>query len=99
MNEQQLRVIAETAFKRQFADLEIVRIDIRQGLGFEDDSPVVDVNIVYDDESGRVTGHGLLDVLSEVVDEAWEEGKHDLGYPLVHLIAKSGFEQDPPATV
>ena len=58
MNEQQVREIAETAFKRQFGDIEIVRINVRPGFGFEDDSPVVDVNIIYDDESGRVTGRG-----------------------------------------
>lgn len=99
MNEQQLRAIAETAFKRQFSDFEIVRIDIRQGVAFEDDSPVVDVSIVYDDRSGRLTGSGMLDVLSEIGDEAWREGKDELGYPLVHFIAKSGLEQDDPATV
>ena len=99
MNEQQLRAIAETAFKRQFSDLEIVRIDICQGFAFEDDSPVVDVSIVYDDRSGRLTGRGMVDALSEVVDEAWREGKDDLGYPLVHFIARSSLEQDDPATV
>ena len=33
MNEQQLREIAEAAFKRQFGDIEIVRINVRSGVG------------------------------------------------------------------
>ena len=99
MDEQQIREVAEAAFKRHFGDIEIVRIDIRQRLGFEDDSPVVDVDIIYDDEDGQVTGRGYLGVMSEVVDEAWREGKDDLGYPLVHLLAKSGLGQRDPATI
>ena len=99
MNEQQLREIAEAAFKRQFGHIEIVRINIRQRLGFEDDSPVVDVDIYYDDECGQVTGSGYTRVASEVLDKTWYEGKDDLGWPLVHLLVKSGLKQDDPATV
>ena len=99
MDEQQLREIAEAAFKRQFGDIEIVRINIRQGVGFEDDSPIVDVNIIYDDESGRVTGHGLVLTRTELVDKTWREGKEDFGYPCVNFIAKSGLGQRDPATV
>ena len=99
MNEQQVREIAETAFKRQFGDIGIVRINVRPGLGFEDDSPIVDVNIIYDDESGQVTGHGFVRVVSELVDEAWREGKDDLGWPCLSLIPKSEVGQRDPATV
>ena len=81
MNEQQLREIAEAAFKRQFADIDIVRINIRQRLDHDDD-PVVDVSIFYDDENGEVTGRGYLGVISEVVEKAWDDGKHDLGLSL-----------------
>ena len=52
MDEQQLREIAEAAFKRQFADIEVVGINIRQRLDHEEE-PVVDVDIYYDDECGR----------------------------------------------
>ena len=96
MNEQRLREIAEAAFKRQFADIEVVRIDIRQRLDHDDD-PVVDVSIFYDDEDGEVTGSGYLGVMSEVVDKAWDDGQHDLGYPLVHLLVKAGLKQNPTA--
>ena len=98
MDEQQLREIAEAAFKRQFGDIDIVGINIRQRLDHDDD-PVVDVDIIYDDEDGQVAGRGYLGVMSEVVDKTWYEGKDDLGYPLVHLLVKSGIEQDDPTTV
>ena len=99
MDEQQLREIAEAAFKRQFGDIEIVRINVRSGVGFEDDSPIVDVNIIYDDDSGQVTGSGLASARTELVDKTWREGKDDLGYPCVNFIAKSGLGQRDPATV
>ncbi len=90
MNEQQLREIAEAAFKRQFGDIEVVGVNIRRGLGFEDDSPVVHVDIIYDDEDGQVARCGYLGVLSEILDKTWYEGEENLGYPLVHLLVKSG---------
>lgn len=96
MNEQQMREIAEAAFKREFGDIEVVGVNIRQRLDFEGD-PVVDVDIIYDDECGQVTGRGYSRVALEVVDKTWHEGKEDLGYPLVHLLVKSGMEQDPAA--
>ena len=96
MNEQQLREIAEVAFKRQFADIDIVRINIRQRLDHDDD-PVVDVNIYYDDECGQLTADGYSRVRSEVLDKTWYEGKENLGYPLVHLLVKAGLERNPTA--
>ena len=99
MDEQELREIAEAAFKHQFGDIDIIRVNIRQGVGFEDDSPIVDVNIIYDDESGQVTGYGLALTRTELVDKTWREGKDDLGYPCVNFIAKSGLGQRDPATV
>ena len=60
---------------------------------------VADVNIIYDDESGQVTGRGFLSVLSEVVDKTWREGRDDLGYPYLRLIAKSDIGQRDPAAV
>ena len=49
MNNQQVREIAETAFRSRFGDIDIVSINIRPG--FDDyDDPLVDVKIVYDAE-------------------------------------------------
>jgi len=50
MTEQQIREIAEAAFKRQFPDVELNRVNVWPDTGFEDDSPTVDVSIIY----GRV---------------------------------------------
>ena len=97
MNEQQMREIAAAAFKRHFSDIELVRVNVRQTLDFGGD-PVVDVNIIYDDETGELTGEGYCRVMSEVHDKTWLAGKDDLGYPLVHILAKSGLEGRDPAT-
>ena len=97
MDEQQLREIAEAAFKRQFGHIGIVGINIRQRLDHDDD-PVVDVDIYYDDECGELTSRGYMRVRSEVLDKTWYEGKDNLGYPLVHLLVKTGLKQDDPAT-
>ena len=51
MNERQIREIAETAFHRYFGAIEVFRVDVRPGYGFEDDSPVVDVTIIYEGKS------------------------------------------------
>ena len=98
MDEQQLRKIAEAAFKRQFSDVEIVRINVRQRLDHDDD-PVVDVDVYDDDECGQVTGRGDSRVALEVLDKTRREGKDNLGYPLVHLLVKAGLNQRDPVTV
>ena len=64
MNEQQIRRIAETAFKRQFPDVKLARVNVWPGVGFEDDSPVVDVHIIYDGRYEQSNADGLLDAQS-----------------------------------
>ena len=99
MNEQQIREIAETAFKRYFGAIEVFRVNVRPGYGFEDDSPVVDVTIIYDGKYEQLNGAGLLRVQSDIVSKAWREVEDDLGFPCVHFIAKSGLGPRDPATV
>ena len=99
MNEQQIREIAETAFKRYFGDVKLFRVNVRPGFGFEDDSPVVDVTIIYDGKYEQLKGMGPLRVHSEIVDKAWREVEDDLGFPCVHFIAKSELGRRDPATV
>ena len=41
----------------------------------------------------------LLRVRSEVVSKAWRQVEDDLGFPLVHFIAKSDIGRRDPATV
>ena len=45
MTEQQIREIAEAAFKCKFPHVKLHRVNVWPGFGFEDDSPVVDVSI------------------------------------------------------
>ena len=99
MNDQQVRDIAESAFKARFGDIDIVGINVKPGFGFEDDSPVPDMNIIYGGTVGQLGGGGILRVPSEVVEKVWEDARDSPGYPCVHLIAKSDLGQCDPATV
>ena len=101
MNEQQIREIAETAFKHYFGDLELVRVNVKPGFGFDDDSPKVDVKIIYDGKYELLNGERQLRVQADIVDKAWREvaDEDDLGFPCVHFIAKSGLGRRDPATV
>ena len=99
MNEQQIRKIAEAAFRRHFVDVKMVRVNIRPRLAFEDDSPVVDVNIIYEGKYEQLNGAGLLRVQSDIVSNAWRNVDDDLGFPLVRFFAKSDIGRRDPATV
>ena len=68
-------------------------------LGFDDDSPVVEVKIIYDGKYEQVNARGFLRVQSELVSKAWREGKDDLGWPSLHFIPKSEIGQRDPASV
>ena len=101
MNEQQIREIAEAAFKRYFGDIGVFRVNVRPGFGFDDDSPKVDVTIIYDGKYEQLNGAGLVRVQSEIVDKAWREvaDEDDLGFPCVHFLPKSVIGRRDPATV
>ena len=64
MTEQEVREIVETAFKGKFPDVELHRVNVWPGFGFEDDSPVVDVSIIYDGKYEQLNAHGLVEVLT-----------------------------------
>ena len=99
MNEQQVREIAETAFRRHFGDVEVFRVNVRRGFGFEDDSPKVDVKIIYDGKCEQLNGAGLLRVQSEIVDKVWWSADDSPGFPILYFIAKSELGRRDPATV
>ena len=99
MNEQQIREIAETAFKRHFGDVKLFRVNVRPGFGFEDDSPVVDVTIIYDGKYEQLNGAGMVRVQSEIVDKVWRSADDSPGFPMLHFIAKSDLGRRDPATV
>ena len=97
MDEQQIRMIAETAFKAYVRDFEIVRIDVKPRLDHEGDR-VVDVNIYSDIKHGTLSGDGLLRVESDIVSKAWSDVEDDLGFPLVHFYSKSTLRQHDSMT-
>ena len=46
MNDQQVREIAEAAFKARFGAVDVVSINVKPGLDYDDD-PLVDARIIY----------------------------------------------------
>ena len=98
MNDQQIREIAEAAFRAHFGDVKVVRINIRRGFDHEND-PVVDVNIIYDGKYEQLRGRRFFDVSSEIIDKVWGDAEDSPGWPLVHYIPKSEIGRQDPATV
>ena len=72
MNNQQVREIAEAAFKAHFCDIDIVSINVKPGFDHYDD-PVVDVKIIYDGEVEQLIAP---DKVSEI-----NRGSASLGTP------------------
>ena len=100
MNDEQVREIAETAFRARFADIEVFRVNIRRGFDFEDDPvPVVDVNIIYDGKYEQLNIAGVMDVDEEINNKVWRDAEDSPAWPLVHYIPKSSIGRRDPATV
>ena len=74
MNHQQVREVAEAAFKARFSDVGIVSINIEPGFDHCDD-PMLDVNIIYDGEVGQLIAPDkvpdMMEVRSEIVEKVW----------------------------
>ena len=103
MNHQQVREIAEVAFKARFGDIGIVSINIKPGFDHYDD-PLVDVKIIYDAEVERSIAPdkapGMMEVRSEIIDKVWRDAEDSPGWPHVHFISKSDLDEgEDPATV
>ena len=92
MDEQQVREIAENAFRAHFSDFEIIRIDIEPRIDHDGDR-VVDVNIYCHGNYEKLRGSGLLKVHSEIASKAWREVEDDLGFPLIHFYSKSTLKR------
>lgn len=92
MNRQQIREIAEIAFKTQFSDVDVVRVDVKERLDHDED-PVVDVGIIYDGKYEQLNGSGLLRVQSDIISKAWQEVEDDIGFPLVHFFPESSVRR------
>ena len=98
MNNQQVREIAEAAFKARFSDIDIVSINVELGFDHCDD-PMVDVRIIYDAAFEDLRTEGTIRVRSEIVEKVWAAAEDSPGYPYIHFIAKSDLEEEDPATV
>ena len=98
MNNQQVREIAEAAFKARFGDIGIVSISVKPGFDHCDD-PMLDVRIIYDAAFEDLRTEGTMRVRSEIVQKVWVAAEDSPGYPYIHFIAKSDLEEGDPATV
>ena len=98
MNNQQVREIAEAAFKARFGDIGIVSINVKPGFDHCDD-PMLDVHIIYDAAFEDLRTEGTMRVRSEIVEKVWAAAEDSPGYPYIHFIAKSDLEEEDPATV
>ena len=93
MTEQDVREIAEAAFKSKFPTVKLHRVNVWPDAGFEDDSPTVDVSIIYDGKYEQLNARGLAEVVTEVVDKAYREFEHNLGFPCLHFFPKAALER------
>ena len=98
MDEQQVREIAETAFRARFGDVDIVCVNVKPGFDHYDD-PMLDVKIIYDGEFEQLNAAGILSVRTEIVTKVWWNEEDSPGWPYVHMIAKSDLGERDPATV
>ena len=99
MNNQQVREIAEAAFKARFNDVGIISINVKPGFDHYDD-PMLDVKIIYDAAFEDLRTEGTMRVRSEIVEKVWAAAEDSPGYPYIHFIAKSDLEEEEdPATV
>ena len=94
MNNQQVRDIAEAAFKARFGHIGIISINVKPGFDHYDD-PLVDVKIIYDAAYEDLSTEGTMSVQSEIIDKVWVDVEDSPGWPHVHFIAKSDLEEDP----
>ena len=98
MNNEQVRDIAEAAFKARFGEIGIVSVNVKPGFDHYDD-PLVDVRIIYDAAYEDLSTEGTMSVRSEIIDRVWRDAHDSPGYPFVHFIAKSDIDQRDPAAV
>ena len=98
MDDQQVREIAEAAFKAHFGDIDVCRINIRHGFDHEDD-PVVDLTLIYDGKFEQLNANGLLDVRLDINHKVWRDAEDSRGWPHVHFMPKPEIGRRDPATV
>ena len=95
MDKEDIRKIAEEAFKAHVNESEIIHIDVEPRID-HDEERVVDVNIYYDGEYMKLRD-ALLHVHSDIVSKVWRDVEEDLGFPLIHFYSKSTYKQHKKA--
>lgn len=95
---EEIAEIAKNAFRTHFSKLKLVRVNVKPRLD-QYDEPVVDVKIIYDGKFKHLKGGGILQVQHDIACKAWRDVEEDLGFPVVHFIAKSDLGRRDPATV
>ena len=80
MNRQQIREIAEIAFKTQFSDVDVVRVDVKERLDHDED-PVVDVGIIYDGKYEQLNGSGSCACNPTLFPKRGKKWKMILAFP------------------
>ena len=103
MNSQQVRDIAEAAFRARFGDIDIVSINVRDRPSFDDDDePMLDVKIIYDGKVEQLIAPDkapdMAAVCSEIIEKVWRNPVDAPIWPQVHFIAKSDIGRRDPAT-
>ena len=95
MDKEEIRKIAEEAFKEHVNEPKIIHIDVEPRID-HDEERVVDVNIYYDGEYMKLRD-ALLHVHSDIVSKVWRDVEEDLGFPLIHFYSKSTYKQHKKA--
>ena len=91
MNIEQVREIAEAAFKARFPGIGIV-VHVKPDIDHYGD-PLVDVRIIYDAAFEDLNIDGTMIVRSEVIDRVWREAEDSPGWPHLHFITKSDIDR------
>ena len=91
MNIEQVREIAEAAFKARFPGIGIV-VHVKPGFDHDDD-PLMDVRIIYDAAYEDLSIEGTMSVQSEIIDKVWREAENSPGWSHIHFITKSDIDQ------
>ena len=91
MDIEQVREIAEAAFKARFPGIGIV-VHVKPGFDHDDD-PLVDVRIIYDAAYEDLSIEGTMSVQSEIIDKVWSGTGDSPVWAQVHFITKSDIDQ------
>ena len=91
MDIEQVREIAEAAFKARFPGIGIV-VHVKPDIDHDGD-PLVDVRIIYDAAFEDLSTDGTISVMSEIIDKVWREAEDSPVWAHLHFIAKSDIDR------